>query len=222
MWPALASRYLLLTPTIYLAPTACPNMDTLGPEDKVGTTKTLKFSFKPAVFSEMCVFTHVFHTVYAWNCQMKTITWRKGFRKLQFSPIQHWLQQRSWTGLVINMLNPRNESALIVQNGLIKAAWCVFDGYQLLSMLGYDPELLPCVCFLMIGVYASAGVCVCRCMNAWGCIDILSQWDLWETGAGGPLSSPLPQTNAFAISPFRGEGGQTRRPAWKYVSGAAR
>lgn len=24
------------------------------------------------------------------------------------------------------------------------------------------------------------------------------------------VSSPLPQTNAFAISPFRGEGGQTR------------
>lgn len=86
------------------------------------------------------------------------------------------------------MLNPRNESALIVQNGLIKAARCVFDGYQLLSMLGYDPKLLPCVCFLMIGVLVC--VCVCRCMNAWGCIDILSQWDLWETGAGG-LSSPL-------------------------------
>lgn len=45
-------------------------------------------------------------------------------------------------------------------------------------------------------------------------------WTLWAalifrlSGRWGRLervvSSPLPQTNAFAISPFRGEGGQTR------------
>lgn len=46
-----------------------------------------------------------------------------------------------------------------------------------------------------------------------------SQRDVVETGTGGP--SP-PQTNAFAISPFRGEGGQTRGWRGNMFRGASR
>lgn len=86
---------------------------------------------------------------------------------------------------------------LILQNGLMKAAVSVFDGYLSLSMI----------------------VCACCCVTALGSIDIPSQRDLGETRKGVP---PLPQTNAFAISPFRKRGRANTRPAWKYVSGAAR
>lgn len=95
----------------------------------------------------------------------------------------------------------------------MKAVESVFDGYQASNMIGSSPKLLPSVWFC-----ARVSECVHACALR-ECIDIPSLWDLGETSA----VVPPPQTNAFAISPFRRAGGRANtRPARKYVSGAAR
>lgn len=60
-------------------------------------------------------------------------------------------------------------------------------------MIKHGPKLLPCVYVLYVLPRAAFSFR----LNG----DLGGRWRVW---------SPLPQTNAFAISPFRGEGGQTR------------
>lgn len=57
--------------------------------------------------------------------------------------------------------------------------------------------------------YACVGVCMCVALRMlWAALIFRLSGTCGSLGR--VVSSPLPQTNAFAISPFRGEGGQTR------------
>lgn len=75
----------------------------------------------------------------------------------------------------------------------MRAIGCVFDGYQLLSMIGYGPQTAPWCTFFFsfsFSFHKRAFVRVCRRENAfWGGIDILV-----SVGLGGDWSgwSPLP------------------------------